>query len=198
MKEQKKWKHLMLDLETLGKTSDAVILSIGAVPFNMDGEMGDIFEVYPTVQDQFKKRKVEWDTIKWWMEQNEQARKSITSSHSRNQTLKECLEDLNCWCLNNTNPNNIYHFSDSNLDKDFKVWANGASFDIAIMRHAFTQYDVTIPWSYKNEYDCRTMVYMSKISTKNYDSVGIKHNAVADCKWQISWLCDAFHILRGT
>ena len=36
--------HLMIDLETLGKTSDAVITSIGAVAFDMDGTVGIDFE----------------------------------------------------------------------------------------------------------------------------------------------------------
>lgn len=184
MEEQKKWQHLMIDLETLGKTSDAVILSIGAVPFSMDGTIGEPFEAYPTVQDQFSNRKIEWSTIQWWMQQEEIARNSITSPF-RNVSLQNELIGFNNWCV-------------WNLHEKFRIWSNGASFDIATMRHAFTQYNIEVPWSYKKEMDCRTMVYMSNISTHKYESDGIKHNAVDDCKWQIHWTVDAFHILRGT
>ena len=67
-----------------------------------------------------------------------------------------------------------------------------------MMRHAFNHFGMQTPWSFRNELDCRTMVYMSKISTRKYEATGTTHNAVDDCKWQISWLCDSFHILRGT
>lgn len=174
----------MLDLETLGKTSDAVILSIGAVPFDMDGNMGEPFEAFPTVEDQFKYRKIEWSTIQWWLEQEEGARKSI-AEHGRSLSLSTYLSMFKEWC-------------EENLDEKFRVWANGASFDTAMLNHAFDQCGLSTPWSYRNQMDCRTMVYMSKISTRRYDPVGIKHDAVTDCKWQITWTVDAYHILRGT
>jgi len=184
MSEQKKFPHLMIDLETLGTSLDAVILSIGAVPFNMVGEMGEAFEIFPTVQDQIPSRKVQWSAIEWWFKQEEQARLSIIEQ-VRSRMLHECLMLFKDWC-------------EYNLDEKFRVWSNGASFDIAMMNLAFANVNLETPWSYKNQMDCPTMVYMSKISTKKYDGVGVKHNAVNDCKWQISWTVDAFRILRGT
>ena len=180
----KKPKHLMLDLETLGKTCNSVILSIGAVGFSMDGIVGPEFERFPTVEDQFTTRKIEWSTIQWWMSQEQTARMSIVDAN-RFITLKECLEELNIFCKNY-------------LDEHFRVWSNGASFDIAFLNHAYDQYGLETPWSYRNQMDCRTIVYLSKISTKKYDGLGgVKHNAIDDCKWQISWTVDAFKILRG-
>ena len=181
--EEVKKHHMMLDLETLGKTSDSVILSIGAVCFDMDGTIGPEFEVYPKVEPQIPNRKIEWSAICWWMKQEEAARNAIVDPE-RTLTLSQCLEKLTFFCK-------------SNLDEKFKVWSNGAAFDIATMNHAYDQLRMEKPWSYKHELDTRTMVYMSRISTKNYEATGIKHRAVDDCKWQISWLVDAFKILRG-
>lgn len=179
----KKIKHLMIDLETLGKTPDSVILSIGAVAFEMDGSTGPEIELFPLVDQQLTNRKIEWDTIVWWMKQEEKARTSITDA-VREDSLHNCLLTLDTFCK-------------EHLDEKFKVWANGAAFDIAMLNHSFDQYKMPTPWSYKNQMDTRTMVYMSKISTRKYDSVGVKHSAIADCKWQISWLIDAYNILRG-
>lgn len=179
----KKYKHLMIDLETLGKTSDSVILSIGAVAFDMDGTIGDEFEMFPKVDEQFTNRKVEWSTIQWWMNQEQTARMSIAEA-SRSHSLEFCLQELSFFCK-------------QNLDEKFKVWANGASFDTAMLNHAYDQVGLEAPWSYRNQLDCRTMVYLSKISTKKFESSGTKHNAIDDCKWQISWTTEAFKILRG-
>lgn len=179
----KKYRHLMIDIESLGKPSDSVILSIGAVPFDMDGTIGEPFEIFPNVESQLKHRKIEWSTIEWWFKQEESARTSITEP-ARPKMLHECLMDFKEWCA-------------FNLDEKFKVWANGASFDTAMLNHAFAECNLDTPWSYRNQLDCRTLVYLSKISTKKYESDGIKHNAVADCKWQISWTIDAINIIHG-
>lgn len=179
----KKYKHLMIDLETLGKTSDAVILSIGAVAFDMDGTIGPDFEMFPKVDEQFANRKIEWSNIQWWMGQEQMARSAIADAY-RSLSLEGCLVGL-------------FDFCKDNLDEHFKVWSNGASFDIAMMNHAYAQCGMETPWTYRNQLDCRTMVYLSKISTKKFESSGIKHNALDDCKWQISWTTEAFKILRG-
>lgn len=181
--EKKLFKHLMIDLETLGKTSESVILSIGAVAFDMDGTVGPEFEIFPIVDSQMNHRKVEWSTIQWWMKQEEPARFGIVDAN-RHATLDQCLESLSMFCR-------------TNLDEKFRVWSNGASFDIAMMNLAYAQAQMETPWNYHNQMDCRTMVYMSQISTKKYESSGTKHDAVDDCKWQISWTVDAFKILRG-
>jgi len=178
-----KKKHLMLDLEALGKTCDSVILSIGAVAFDMDGTVGPEFEKFPKVDEQFVNRKIEWSTIQWWMSQEQTARMTITEA-PRSQSLVNCLIDLKQFC-------------EDNLDEKFKVWSNGASFDIAMLNHAYSQCGMETPWTYRNQLDCRTMVYLSKISTKKFESSGTKHNAIDDCKWQIAWTVDAFKILRG-
>lgn len=178
----KKMKHLMVDLETLGKTSDSIILSIGAVSFEMDGSTGPEIELFPLVDQQITNRKIEWSTIQWWMKQEEKARLSIADA-VREGSLLNCLLTLDIFCK-------------EHLDEKFKVWANGAAFDIAMLNHAFDQYKMLTPWSYRNVFDCRTMVYMSKISTKKYEGTGVKHSAIDDCKWQISWLVDAYKILR--
>lgn len=183
-KTTRKFKHLMIDLETLGKTADATILSIGAVAFEMDGTIGPELELFPTVEDQIGIRKIEWSTIQWWLKQEADARLTIADAKRDGCSLETCLQNLTTFC-------------NTNMEDNFKVWSNGASFDIAMMNHAYNQFKMPTPWSYRNQMDTRTMAYMSRISTKKYEGTGIKHSAVDDCKWQISWLIDAFKILRS-
>jgi len=182
--QDKKFSHLMVDLESLGKTADAVILSIGSVPFDMNGEIGESFEVFPQVQSQIKDRKIEWSTIKWWFDQDDIVRRQQADAE-RHQNLKDCLYSLDFFIQ--------WHCTDN-----FRIWANGASFDTPMLNHAYDQFGMETPWSYRNQLDTRTMVYMSKISVRKYDSSGIQHSAVDDCKWQISWLVDAYNILKGS
>jgi hypothetical protein len=179
-----KFKHLMIDIETLGSVADAVILSIGAVPFDIKtGETGKEFVAYPDVNSQFDTRKVQWNSLSWWMVQNDKARFELTEAE-RSFGLKACLFNLREFCS-------------VNLDDNFKVWSHGASFDIPILNHAYSEIaDGIVPWKYRNQLDTRTMLYCSKISTKQYDNEeGTKHSAISDCHWQIKWLVDAYRIL---
>ena len=180
MKIDEKFDHLMIDIETLGKTSDSIILSIGAVCFNIvNGVVGPEFECYPNVENQMDKRKIQWSTIKWWFNQNEKIRNE--QSNAIRIDIRQCLIDFDFFCK-------------SYLNEGFKLWSNG--FDHAMLYHIFDQYFIETPWSYKNQFDIRSIIWMSKISVKNYESEGIDHNTINDCKKQIRFLVDAYKILK--
>ena len=178
----KKFDNIMIDLETIGVCADALVLTIGAVPFSFDGEMGKEFEIYPTVQDQIGQRKVEWGALQFWFNQEDVVR------HQQSDAIR----------TNNleTSLNQLTEFCQSNLDSNFKVWGNG--FDIPLLNQAYSSYGMETPWSYKKIMDCRTITWLSKISTRvHIDESDLKHNAVSDCKYQIRFIVDAFHVLKG-
>jgi len=176
-----KWKHLMVDIESFGTTADSVVLSIGAVPFNLDGNIGKDFEVYPKVQNQFSNRSTHWTSIQWWFKQ-EQSVRFQQADANRCDDLNSCLNQFSSFCL-------------ENLSENFKIWGNG--FDIALLNHSYEQYGMKTPWSYKNILDVRTLVWLSKISVKKYEIDKTKaHDALNDCKYQISFLIDGYKILK--
>lgn len=179
----KKYSHLMIDLETLGTHCDSVVLSIGAVCFDItNGETGEKIELFPTVDDQFEKRKVQWSSIQWWMKQENVARNSIADAH-RSYNLKTCLESLNTFCK-------------INLEDNFKIWGNG--FDVSLLNHAYNQICLSTPYSYKKVMDCRTLTWISKISTNKHSDFGdIKHNAISDCLFQIRFIVDAHNVIQS-
>jgi hypothetical protein len=178
---KKKYTHLMVDIETLGLQTDSVILSIGAVCFNIeDGTLGEEFEMYPIVETQ-NNRNMEWSSLKFWLNQPDSVRKqqseSIRTSHL-----------LNCFY-------SFSEFCSENLTTDFKVWGNG--FDIPLLNQAYSQYNIKTPWSYKGIFDCRTIVWLANISTSEYNNASEqKHNSIIDCHYQIRFVVDAYHVLN--
>jgi hypothetical protein len=127
---------IMIDLETLGTTPDAVILSIGAVRFDLhaglifDAHEDDLF--YRAVRiDSQPDRKISGDTIAWWMAQTKEAQTVFTEPRGE---LFAALVDL-------------HHWIDATPSTAPQVCSNGADFDLPILNHAFGQNTLPLPWN---------------------------------------------------
>jgi len=165
--------HIMVDCETLGTTADAVILSIGAVKFNL--ETGDIDDAgfYSSVSIESNlawKRRVQEDTLLWWMNQEAAARQVFFEPKD---TLEEALVNFSDWIGNG----------------DFHVWSNGADFDIPMLAHAFSTCGIEIPWKFFNSRCFRTYKNLPGARQVKAPAVGVKHNAMADAYNQAVHLC---------
>lgn len=155
-------KDVMIDLETLGTTADAVILSIGAVKFNL--ESGDIDDAgfYASVSVTSNLdlgRRVSEDTLKWWMQQTPAAQAVF---HEPKDTLESSLRGLIEWFGHDQR----------------RVWSNGADFDLPMLAHAFTQLGLTIPWQFFNSRCFRT--YKALPAASNLSKLKNDHNALRD------------------
>ncbi|MFK2871789.1 3'-5' exoribonuclease, partial [Salmonella enterica subsp. enterica serovar Weltevreden] len=104
--------HLMIDLETMGNGPYAPVISIGAVFFDLKtGETGGDFSVNVSLESSMRYRaRPDASTILWWMEQGEDARKSLTSD---TQELSTALTWLSDFITKHANP------------KFVQVWGNG-------------------------------------------------------------------------
>lgn len=156
--------HVMLDLETMGNDSDAVIISIGAVFFN-GLDIGKRFSVNIDLQSSLNLGlSVTADTIKWWMKQHKDVQDS--QIHASGVPIVDALEQFQA-------------FLNTQDIKYVKVWGNGAAFDNVILRNAYESIGRgCTPWAYWNDRCYRTVnnLYPSvKIST-----VGNKHDSLAD------------------
>jgi hypothetical protein len=161
----------MLDIETLGVNPGCVVLSIGAVEFS-ENKLGDTFHVHIDVEDSVKHGLViEPRTVMWWMEQGDQARKSITTQGVR---LNKALDD----------------FSRAFVWKDKRIWCNGASFDFPILKAMFEAANLKTPWPYYNEMDYRTI--KNFFSKKQLDELKVKpriaHDGLEDAMAQAATL----------
>lgn len=154
--------HLMIDLETLDTKSTAVILSIGAAVFDNSG-LGTRFYEEIEIDDQLRHgRTVSGQTIAWWMAQSVEARK-VFEGH-RKPRLASILAKFS-----GLFPKETPTF----------VWGNGATFDNAILRHAYEGIGVKAPWGYREDRCFRTLKAM-------FPDVGppeapkVEHNALDD------------------
>jgi DNA polymerase III epsilon subunit-like protein len=157
-------KHIMFDCETLGTAADAVIMSIGAVKFDLDSEAIDNAGFYASVSIDSNlalKRRVQEDTLLWWLKQSPEAQKVF---HEPKQTLDSALKALTEWVG----------------DGDYYVWSNGADFDLPMLALAYSQHNLDVPWEYWNSRCMRTYKNLPGMRAVKASVAGVKHNALTD------------------
>lgn len=157
-------KNIMVDLETLGTSADSVILSIGAVKFDL--ESGDIadrgFYASVSVESNLSfRRRVSEETLLWWLKQPAAAQQVFFEP-------KETLDTA------------LIQFSDWVGTDDYALWSNGADFDLPMLAHAFTDLGIEVPWKFWNSRCFRTYKNLPGAKKAKAPDAGIKHNAMAD------------------
>ena len=70
-------RHLMLDLETLGTTPGCVVLSIGAVEFDLDGIKSEFRAHIDVDSSTALGLKVDARTVMWWLDQSKEAQNAL-------------------------------------------------------------------------------------------------------------------------
>ena len=172
--------HVMIDLETLGTEPSAAFISIGACVFTPEtGVIGEKFQVNVDWTDALKTRSVSGDTLKWWLRQSYDARKSVLE---RGIPLKAALGQFRGW-----------------LPKSCVAWGNGSTFDISILEDAYRAAGEKAPWLFYNVRDVRTIcdvasVYMSR---DDVPFVGVKHDAMSDAIHQATYVSKMWQLLQG-
>lgn len=174
---------LMVDCETLGTTADAVILSIGAVKFDLEtGVISDEgFYVSVSVESNLAYgRRIEESTLLWWLKQDAAARQVFFEPK---ETLESALQML----------------TDYIGGQDYRMWSNGADFDLPMLAHAYSKCGLELPWKYFNSRCYRTYKNLPQAKGLKADHAGIKHNALADALAQAKHVC-AIHqrLFAGT
>lgn len=166
--------HVMLDLETLGTTADAVIMSIGAVRFDLNSNKMDDAGFYASVSIESnleRGRRVDESTLIWWLKQSPAAQQVF---HEPKETLEAALESLTEW------------FGDT--ASDTLVWSNGADFDIPMLAHAYRSLGWETPWRFWNSRCFRTYKNLPIARSIGKVDQGVKHNALDDAANQARYL----------
>lgn len=163
----------MIDLETLGTSSNAPIISIGACYFDRHtGDIGTGFSVNVDVAELGDEFTFDYDTVKWWTEQSDSARKLVFENPTR---LHTALVEL------------MKFIGDGN---DIKLWSH-ATFDMPILANAFKVIGLKHPVPYRNMRDLRTLMDLA-----NHHSTlkreGTHHHALDDAKFQAKYAAEAF------
>ena len=182
------YQDIMVDIETFGTDADAVVVSIGAVKFNLDGqdtvdsldnaERVGIWYLEPEAQLK-NARTVNGQTLLWWLQQSDSARQFIYTM--RPTPITEALEAIATFC------------------KDSKhLWGNGATFDNTIIRSLFSTFNVKFPISYRGDRCHRTLINLLPREQKpQFLRYGVQHNALDDAISQVLYAQEIYGMLRG-
>lgn len=174
--------HVMVDLETMGKKSDAPIVSIGAVIFDpATGILGEKFYKVVSLESAVSwGAEIDPSTVIWWMKQSSEARSEIANDNAIQ--LDDALLQFNDFVLENIPGGR----------KTAQIWGNGATFDNTILRSSYELACIDCPWDYWNDRDVRTMVELGKaIGFDPKTSIpfeGEQHNALADAQHQARYV----------
>ena len=178
--EKKTYKHLMLDLETMGNKSSSSIISIGALEFDIKtGETGKEFYVNVDLQSCLDLGlNVDGSTIMWWMRQEDKARKALDNGNVV--SIKEALLMFSAFC-----------------NKDYEIWGNSARFDLGLLQDAYDAARIPICWDFRKERCVRTLVSFNPDVKKKFSSNGVLHNALDDCYFQVQYCSATWKSLAG-
>lgn len=170
--------NVMVDIETLGKGNNAVILSIGAVKFDPWGH--NVEESFYVAIDpescQAHGLKLDASTVMWWMQDERSAARTLMVKDKR-VNLADALYGFTDW-----------------FGEDKPVWGNGATFDNVILTSAYSACAIERPWQFWNDKCYRTVKCMA--SSVKLVREGTYHNALDDAISQAKHLQKLYFSLR--
>jgi len=175
-------RHLMLDIETFGTTPGCVVLSIGAVEFDMQRGITGKFHAHLKTASQIEAGlHLDVRTVEWWLDQSKEAQNELLKSERFNPVdVIDAFIDTFDW-------------------KDLRVWANGASFDFPIMKALFNAFRKELPWAFYNEMDFRTIKNM--VGKGTYEKLRVRpvlaHDALDDATAQAQTLINIIRWING-
>ena len=190
----------VFDVETLGKESNSVILSMAAIYFNPDEQpdhkklFDEAFFVKFDVADQMQRlnRKVGKTTMQWWAKQCENVRiKSFKPNPAIDVKFEDGYAAMRAWAESKNDPN-CY------------VWARG-NLDQLVLDSFEEQLEYQPIWNFNRWRDVRTAVDFLYNTNKGYVKVDTppwmekfdkdlhitKHNPIDDC------VLDAMMLMYG-
>lgn len=182
---------IMVDIETLGTTSDSTIFQIAAIAFDItSGVRLDNFDRIADIEKN-DVMTVDGSTIKWWVDTDKELFAELLSRgrSSSDQVLRE----FHRWLLD---------FTDD--WKPVYLWGNGILFDNKMIQHQFNKLGLHYPIHYKNDRDVRTIVDLAcmksgmkekELKEGIYKVDLVEHDALDDVVWQIDLVRTCYKIL---
>lgn len=177
--------QIMIDIETLGKRTNACLVQVAAVAFNI--ETGALSHAFNGVIRN-SGGALDVDTVAWWMQQ---AHAPVLGAKLQDASQagdeREVLESL---CQ-------FFHMCGAAEPVD-QVWAHGGTgFDFPILQSAFERCGLAVPWHYRAPRDTRSLydVAPGGMPRPPKDEAR-EHDAQYDCEYQIAQVCAAWAALR--
>lgn len=218
--------HIMLDLETWGKTPGSDIRSIGAVVFDpvspggwsvsnhtlMNGETFYVATDNPVCNPGDP---IHDDGYSTWDGINDYRKYPLTRDPEtvewwNNQTLQAQAAfanpvDLREGCLQfaiwleSINPKiPVPRYPDAINGEHVRIWANGPQFDVSILAEVYHAVGLPVPWYYRAPRDFRTITDAAGMTREEFSNYGDAHNALHDAIAQAMTVCEAYKRLGLT
>lgn len=167
----------MLNIETLGRSANAVIVAIAAAQFDPHGN-GTIHEFQMNVDAESCQRAgltLDASTVMWWLQQSDAARKAITRKDASDLHLVlDAFEDF-------------VREIEAHEGKAI-VWANSPAFDVAILNSAYKACGRDTLFEFRNERDWRTLTQLYPDIVRAHTREGVAHEAISDVRNQVAIL----------
>ncbi|MNG54860.1 hypothetical protein D3C79_129130 [compost metagenome] len=182
--------NIMLDIETLGRTSSAAIVAIGAVVFDPDTSLLN-HDFYCVINESEALRygMSDGEAMVWWLAQPEAARQIFAQGNGAI-AFTSALELFTQWLQRMQRIHG----------GPVKIWSNGAGFDCVILRNGYTAAGLPCPWNFWSEFDVRTLVELGRQKLgadqkKDMPFEGPGHNALDDAKHQARYVSAIWQLL---
>lgn len=181
--------HLMVDIESMGLSVDAPVITVGAVLFDprQQDDVGALekrgFLRRVDVKDAVEQSSgIDGDTLRFWLNQKDEAIKALIGAAAV--PLKNALEDLRQYAVHRwpKGDDKFFH-GHSQFPISCLVWANSPDFDCKILERAFARVGDQFPFKF---FQYRCLRTLKDLAWPNGpDSVpkfagGTKHDAMAD------------------
>ena len=182
--------HLVVDLETMGRSTTAAIIEIGAVVFDPEGDLLSLEEMNWS-GDKFYSRvsldsslaaglTTDPSTISWWLVQCDEARKEAAAAIEQGINIKSVLGAFATWTRG---------------AKVIRYWSHGASFDLPILEYAYQRVGYHSPFDFRLMRDTRTLFELADVKYKGPQEGG--HTALRDAWCEANAIQRAWQSLKG-
>lgn len=171
----------MLDLETLGVTNDAVILTLGAVkfdPHSANEPHSPLYFAIDITEQQDKGRIIDPGTVEWWGRQSQEAQDAALGEDNRI-SMTEAINQLNKFMVGVTD-----------------IYCQGPTFDICMLENFYAMVGKSVPWQFWQIRDSRTIFKLVGYDSKKNNVAA--HNALADAYSQAIGVQDVVKLLGIT
>lgn len=182
------WPAVMIDIETLGKSTNALALSLAAVCFDPDSNhVGPTFHMHIDAEMAVRNgARMDVSTVLWWMRQSEEARKAIGEGQHDSVPEALVLSMLSSW----------FH---THTIGPVEVWALPPQFDLRIIREmAERNGGMDLPWQHWKECCLRTTAgELHGGAASIRPRPRLAHDALEDAIAQAMWLQAIRRAKRG-
>jgi len=172
--------NLMIDVETLGITQHAPMISLGACYFNERGIIST-FHIHFDLNESMKLgKKVDMETLKWWLQTNPE----LLDKELKHQSVYDSLKTFDKF---------VETVKQKSFSEKINVWAKGPDFDISLLKEYYNDTNLEYPFKYNSGRDVRTVIDLANLNENDFPLHGNHHNPKDDAVRQAEMVIAAWN-----